>query len=159
MAFKNGRLNDLSGRFKKRFKMMIPNIKSWAMDAGISVNTAYSYTDCNRPDNHLPAFLLPTLPKDVMESVFQVLRDIADNKDTGIDEGNSINELMILYSEYLKDFSGVIHTLAEAMEDGKITEQEFETYDKARATFLAVDAKLHTQMLRARVFFDDDYYA
>ena len=158
MAFKNEKLNELSRRFKKRFKMLIPNIKAWAIDAGISVNTAYSYTDCNRPDNHLPVFLLPTLPEDVRESVFQIIRDMADAPVTESNHAQGLNELMILYSEYLKDFSQVIHTIAEAMEDGIITEKEFKTYEQARAAFLAIDAKLHTRMLMERSISGDRFY-
>jgi len=158
MAFKNEDLNQLSDRFKKRYKALNKNVKAWAADSGISLNTAYSYMDTNRPDNHLPAFLLATLPEDIMENILQMLRDMSLFKTKEKHHGHHINELLVLHYQYLKEFSDVTRSLVEAMEDGKITEDEFERFVKERAEFLAVDAKLYARLHEEVLYSDDDYY-
>jgi hypothetical protein len=71
MAFKNEKINYLSERFKKRLKGLNPNVKAWSIDTEISLNAAYSYMDVNRHDNHMPAFLLATLPPTFARACFR----------------------------------------------------------------------------------------
>ena len=160
MAFKNEALQLLANRFKKRFKALDVNVKAWAIDSEVSLNSAYSYMDINRPDNHLPAFLLATLPMEARENLFQMLRDMALFKEDKPKYHAPISELLLLHYKLLKEFSDVTRTLAEAMEDGKITQEEFSSYEKERAEFLAIDAQLHARMRRETEWFkDNDFYA
>ena len=148
MAFKNEQLQLLADRFKKRFKALDVNVKAWTIDSEVSLNSAYSYMDINRPDNHLPAFLMATLPTETRENLFQMLRDMALFKEDEPRLHGPISEMLILHYKLLKEFSDVTRTLAEAMQDGKITEEEFASYEKERADFLAIDAQLHARMRR-----------
>ena len=155
MAFKNEQIQLLADRFKKRFKALDLNVKAWAIDTDISLNTAYSYMDNNRPDNHLPAFLLATLPIEIRENLYQMLRDMALFTEQEPRLHTPISELLILHFKFLKEFSDVTRSIAEAMEDGKITDEEFSRYEKERAEFLAIDAELHARMRRENRWYDE----
>lgn len=153
MAFHNEQMQQLAERFKKRYKALNSNIKAWALDNDISVNTAYSYMDCNRPDNHLPAFLMATLAPDIRESLFQMIRDMAVFEEKEV-QHDTINALLALHYKLLKEFSDLTRSIVEAMEDGKITEVEFLHYEKERAEFLAIDAQLHARLRKESQWYE-----
>jgi hypothetical protein len=155
MAFKNEKINYLSERFKKRLKGLNPNVKAWSIDTEISLNAAYSYMDVNRHDNHMPAFLLATLPPDISESLFQMLRDMAMFKEERNHTQMNVNELLTLHFQFLKEFSDVTRSIVEALEDGKVTEDEFFSYEKERAEFLAIDAQLHSRLKQESEYWED----
>jgi hypothetical protein len=157
MAFRNEQLQLLANRFKKRFKALNENVKAWAMDTEISLNTAYSYMDVNRPDNPMPAFLLATLPDDSRESLLQMIRDMATYREAPERHGTT-HELLALHFRFLKEFSDVTRSIVEAMEDGKISEEEFSSYEKERAEFLAIDARLHARLRRESTWIDESRY-
>ena len=111
-------------------------------------------------NNHLPAFLMATLPAEARENLFQMLRDMALFKEDKPKYHAPISELLVLHYKLLKEFSDVTRTLAEAMEDGKITQEEFSSYEKERAEFLAIDAQLHARMRRETEWYkDNEFYA
>jgi hypothetical protein len=84
-----------------------------------------------------------------------MLRDMAMFKEERERRQMNVTELLTLHFQFLKEFSDVTRSIVEALEDGKVTEDEFFSYEKERAEFLAIDAQLHSRLKQESEYWED----
>ena len=141
MGFQSRDLAEKGEAFKRFLKQQSINVRMWAARHNFSENAAYSWLDVSRSDNHLPAFMIETLPVEAAKNILFRIYEQLRLRETSAAGGEGMR-ILKQFTVIQREFAEYSAHLIKAVEDGEISEEELGQYLEKWAALESAQTRL-----------------